>query len=120
MKKILVVEDYEDSREFMRILLERYGFSVIEAEDGLDAIEKAKKCNPDLILMDICLPVVDGLTATRFIRDYEKEKHTPIIAITSFGKDYYKKAIEAGCDNLIKKPIDFEEFHPTISQYLPA
>lgn len=120
MKKVLVVEDYEDAREFMKLWLTSMGYSVIEAADGLEAIEKVKECHPDLILMDISLPMVDGLTTTRYIREFESEKDTPIIALTSFGKEYFIKAIEAGCNYLVKKPIDFDEFQPILNQYLPA
>jgi len=65
--KILIVEDYDDSREVLRYLLESSGYSVIEATDGIEAVDKVKQYHPDLILMDISLPVVDGLTATRAV-----------------------------------------------------
>lgn len=120
MKQVLVVEDYDDARAFMKVWLKSLGYSVIEASDGLEAIEKVKQFHPDLILMDISLPMVDGLMTTRFIREFEGEKHTPIIAVTSFGREYFKKAIEAGCNYLIKKPIDFDEFQPILRQYLAA
>lgn len=119
-KKILVVEDYDDSREFMKFLLESYGYQVIEAVDGLEAVDKAKQYHPDLVLMDISLPNVDGLTATRVIKEFEKTNDVPIIAVTAFGGDYRHKAIEAGCDDLIDKPIDFSELEPILHQYLEA
>jgi CheY-like chemotaxis protein len=118
-KKVLIVEDYEDTREFMKILLESYGYKVIEAADGIEAIDRVKQHHPDLILMDISLPVVDGLTATRAIREFDEEsKKVPIIAVTSFGKNYYKKAIEAGCNDLIDKPVDFDSLEPILRSYL--
>lgn len=118
-KKVLVVEDYDDSREFMKFLLESYGYTVIEAADGLEAVDKVKRCHPDLVLMDISLPLVDGLTATRAIREFDKQKEKlPIIAITAFGRDYRRKAIEAGCDDLIDKPVNFEELEPILHHYL--
>ena len=118
MKKVLIVEDYEDTREFMKILLESYGYKVIEAADGIEAIDRVKQFHPDLILMDISLPVVDGLTATRAIRAFDADSQVPIIAVTAFGKNYYKKAIEAGCNDLIDKPVDFDSLEPILRSYL--
>lgn len=117
-KKVLIVEDYEDTRDFMKFLIESYGYQVIEAADGMEAIDRVKQMNPDLVLMDISLPVVDGLTATRAIRACNCAAKLPIIAVTAFGKSYYKKAIEAGCNDLIDKPIDFNALEPIINQYL--
>ena len=117
-KKVLIVEDYEDTREFMKILLESYGYKVIEAADGIEAIDRVKQYHPDLILMDISLPVVDGLTATRAIREFDADSKVPIIAVTAFGKNYYKKAIEAGCNDLIDKPVDFDSLEPILKSYL--
>ena len=118
VKKVLIVEDYEDTREFMKILLESYGYKVIEAADGIEAIDRVKQYHPDLILMDISLPVVDGLTATRAIREFDADSKVPIIAVTAFGKNYYKKAIEAGCNDLIDKPVDFDSLEPILRSYL--
>lgn len=118
-KKVLIVEDYEDTREFMKFLLEAYGYQVLEAADGIEAIDKVKQDQPDLVLMDISLPVVDGLTATRAIREFERDAKLPIIAVTAFGKNYYQRAIEAGCNDLIDKPIDFDILEPILNQYLP-
>jgi len=117
-KKVLIVEDYEDTREFMKILLESYGYRVIEAADGIEAIDRVKQHHPDLILMDISLPVVDGLTATRAIREFDADSKVPIIAVTAFGKNYYSKAIEAGCNDLIDKPVDFDSLEPILRSYL--
>ena len=117
-KKVLIVEDYEDTREFMKILLESYGYKVIEAADGIEAIDRVKQYHPDLILMDISLPVVDGLTATRAIREFDADYKVPIIAVTAFGKNYYTKAIEAGCNDLIDKPVDFDSLEPILKSYL--
>jgi CheY-like chemotaxis protein len=118
MKKVLIVEDYEDTREFMKILLEGYGYKVIEAADGIEAIDRVKQFHPDLILMDISLPLVDGLTATRAIRAFGTDSKVPIIAVTAFGKSYYNKAIEAGCNDLIDKPVDFDNLEPILKSYL--
>lgn len=115
-KKVLVVEDYADSREFMKFLLEYYGCQVVEAANGFEAVEAVKKQIPDLILMDISMPVMDGLTATRKIR--ERNRSLPIIAVTAQGHSYYKKAIEAGCNDLIDKPLDFSALQPFLNRYL--
>ena len=119
-KKVLIVEDYEDTRDLMKFLVESYGYQVIEAADGIEAVDKFKQLHPDLILMDISLPMVDGLTATKFIRQVSSAATVPIIAVTAFGKSYYKKAIEAGCNDLIPKPLDFDTLEPIINQYLAA
>src|SRR5215213_6334620 len=108
-RKILIVEDYEDTRVFMKFLLESYGFQVIDAADGYEAIETIKNHFPDLILMDIALTVMEGLTATKTIRKFKQGAAVPIIAVTAHGKQLYQKAIEAGCNDLIEKPIDFEQ-----------
>lgn len=117
-KTILIVEDYEDIRDFMKIILESYGYKVIEATDGIEAIDSFKNYNPDLILMDISLPMVDGLTATKTIRGFGEGRKIPIIALTAFGKSYLDKALEAGCNDLLDKPIDFDVLEPVLNQYL--
>jgi CheY-like chemotaxis protein len=118
-KTVLVVEDYEDTRSFMKFMLEGKGYQVCEAENGIEAFDKFKQNHPDLILMDISLPEVDGLTATKAIRALEADgEHVPIIAVTAFGKLYYKKAIEAGCNELIDKPVDFDSLEAVLIQHL--
>lgn len=117
-KTILVVEDYEDARGFMKLLLEGYGYFVVEAIDGIEAIDKFKLFHPDLILMDISLPMVDGLTTTKAIREFKDGRKIPIIAVTAFGKDFLKKALQAGCNHLINKPVDFAILKPMLKQYL--
>ena len=117
-KKILVVEDTEDVRQMMKIMLEISGYTVFEAADGTQAVEKTAEQQPDLILMDISMPVMDGLTATKVIREINSAIKLPIIAVTAFGKQFYSKAIEAGCNDLISKPIDFDALQPVIEHYL--
>lgn len=117
-KKVLIVEDYADTRTMMKFLLQRFGFEVIEAADGQEAVEKAKQQTPDLILMDLSLPVMDGFTATQKIRKFDGLGKIPIIAVTAYGKSYYRQAIEAGCDDLINKPLDFNNLEPILNQYL--
>lgn len=116
--KVLVVEDYEDTREFMKFLLQDYGFDVSEATNGYEAIEAVNRQVPDLILMDISMPGMDGLTAARKIREHKAARRTPIIAITAYGEAAQQKALDAGCDASLSKPIDFEDLEPVLSRYL--
>jgi CheY-like chemotaxis protein len=117
-RTILIVEDYEDVRTCMKFLIESYGYEVVEAADGLEAIESFKDHFPDLVLMDVSLPGVDGLTATKAIRRFEGTSEIPIIAVTAHGQRFYERAIEAGCNDLIDKPVDFDNLEPFLNQYL--
>ena len=104
-KRILVVEDQEDLRGILRDLLTGSGYDVAEAADGREGVAKAKSHRPDLILMDIQLPVIDGYEATRQIKADPNFKTTPIIAISSFAmKGDEEKARAAGCDTYVTKP----------------
>jgi len=119
-KKVLIVEDNEDTRSFMKYLIESYGYLAVEAADGIEALDKFKKHLPDIVLMDISLPTVGGLTATKAIREVDATGKVPIIAITAFGKDYREQAIEAGCNDLISKPLDFDVLHLIIEKHLKS
>src|SRR5688500_5291705 len=115
---ILIVEDYEDARLCLKLLLESYGYKVIEAADGVEAVEAVKQRFPDLILMDISMPLMDGLTAAETIRTFEKTTEIPIIAVTAHGTHFHEKAIKAGCNDLIGKPIDFDALESLLNGYL--
>ena len=115
---ILVVEDYEDARRLYRKMLEDIGFSVIEAIDGYEALEQAKENCPHLILMDMALPSMDGLAATRRIKEMTEMENVPIIGITAHGNFYNERALEAGCDAVITKPIEPNTLYSMISLYL--
>lgn len=117
-KRILVVEDYPDTRSFMKFVLEDCGYEVMEAENGKEAVESVKSHVPDLILMDMSMPVMDGLTATKTIRSFNGLSRLPIIAVTAYGQSYYRQAMEAGCDDLINKPLDPMSLKPILNQYL--
>lgn len=117
-KKILIVDDFDEARHFMKFLLEGYGYIVSEAADGFEALEKIKQQHPDLVLMDISMPIMDGLAATRIIREHEGTKKLPIIAVTAFGRQYYQQAMEAGCSELINKPVEFDTLFSLLEQYL--
>ena len=103
--RILVVEDQEDLRAILRDLLSASGYEVIEAVDGGEGVAKAQSIRPDLILMDIQMPVLDGYTATREIKSKPELASTPIIAVSSFAmKGDEEKARAAGCDEYVTKP----------------
>src|SRR5215472_2208062 len=104
-KTILVVEDQEDNRQILRDLLGSAGLRMIEAHDGEEALSVAQSQRPDLILMDIQLPLVDGYEATRNIKRDPELKDIPIIAVTSYALSGDEtKALEAGCDGYVAKP----------------
>ena len=119
MKKILIVEDDEKSLDVARILLKNAGYMVIEAGDGLEALDKASEETPDLILMDMQLPRLDGYEATRRIKSDERLANIPVIALTSYAmKGDREKTFEAGCTGYIEKPIEPATFVETVEKYL--
>ena len=106
---VLVVEDFEDNRFMMRRLLEMSGYRVIEAVNGKQAVEAAVSARPDLILMDLSLPMLDGLAATRRIREAEGLGRVPIVAVSAHDSaDFHTEALAAGCNEYVTKPIDFD------------
>jgi CheY-like chemotaxis protein len=117
-KIILIVEDCADIRMMMRIILHTYGYETIEAADGYEAIEQAREKILDLILMDISMPVMDGLCATQVIRTLDGYDKVPIIAVTAYDKAYHSRAIAAGCNKVLGKPLDFDSLEPLLSGYL--
>ena len=118
-KTILVVEDREDNRQILRDLLANAGFRMIEARDGEQALIVARSERPDLILMDMQLPLVDGYQATRNIRRDPGLMHIPIIAVTSYAlSGDAQKAREAGCDAYVAKPYSTRHLLAKIKQFL--
>ena len=117
-KTILVVEDFEDTQILMKFLLEELGYRVLQARDGWKAVDSVKRQVPDLILMDMALPLVDGIAATKLIRQLKEASKIPIIAFTASGQFIYQQAIDAGCNDLIDKPIDIDKLELIINQYL--
>lgn len=118
-KRILVVEDQEDNRRIVRDLLTSVGYEIIEALDGEEGVQSAETHVPDLILMDIQLPVIDGYEATRRIKANPALNHIPIIAVTSYalsGDDV--KAFEAGCDSYVTKPFSPRALLAKIREFL--
>ena len=118
-KRILVVEDTEDNRQIIRDLLTSAGYEMIEAVDGEEGVAMAAQHRPDLILMDIQLPVIDGYEATRRIKAQPELKHIPVIAVTSYalsGDEAKTKA--AGCDGYVAKPFSPRQLLAKVREFL--
>ncbi len=121
MKKILVVEDNETNLYLIRFILKKSGYEVIEARDGASGVKSAIKEKPDLIIMDIQLPDIDGLETTKRIRASEAGSDVPIIALTSYAMTGDReKALDAGCTGYIEKPINPETFMAEIEKYMAS
>ena len=117
-KCILVVEDQEDNRQILRDLLGSAGYELIEAENGEEAVAAVAKQRPDLILMDIQLPIMDGYEATRRIRTNPDLKSVPIIAVTSYAlAGDEDKALEAGCNGYVCKPYSPRDLLAKVRAY---
>ncbi|HEX9466253.1 MAG TPA: response regulator [Alphaproteobacteria bacterium] len=120
-KLILVVEDQEDNRQILRDLLGSAGYEMVEAGDGAAALERAKERRPDLVLMDIQLPVMDGYEATRRLKADPALKAIPVIVITSYAlSGDEEKARAAGCDDYVTKPYSPRQLLAKVRQYVPA
>lgn len=117
--KILYIEDDRQNRILVRRVLDSAGFTTIEAENGLVGIELARELLPDLILMDINLPEMDGYEVTSRLKEMETLAHVPIVAVTAnVMKGDREKTLAAGCDGYIQKPIDVDLLPDQIQQYL--
>ncbi len=117
---MLVVEDFEDTRYLMRLELERRGFRVLEATNGAEGVEVAAREQPDIILMDIGLPGMDGIEATRRIRAAAPVRDLLIVALTAHHETEYRtNALAAGCDAYLTKPIDFDWLIDLLGRLLP-
>ena len=118
MKRVLVVEDNETNLYLIRFILQKSGHKVIEAKDGASGVELAVKEKPDLVIMDIQLPDIDGLEVTKRIRASEADGDIPIIALTSYAMmGDREKALAAGCTGYIEKPINPETFMTELEKY---
>ena len=117
--KILYVEDNPDNVYMLTRRLKKKGFDIILAEDGKQGVEMALSESPDLILMDLNLPIMDGWEATKYIKANEKGKDIPIIALSAHAMEEHRKsAIDAGCDDYDTKPVDFKRLLSKISQFI--
>lgn len=116
---IMVVDDNEDLREMLRFMVERLGYQVVEAENGHEAIEIARRRCPDVILMDLSMPVMDGLAATRLLREIENMCHVPIIAISANRREQSQAdALAAGCNEYLTKPVNFHQLSTLLGSFL--
>jgi len=116
---VLLVEDTEDNRQMMRRLLEMSGFRVVEAINGKEAVQVAAERHPEVILMDLSLPLIDGLAATREIRGERGLNKVPIIAVSAHDTaDFHSEALAAGCDAYVTKPINYTELEDLINRLL--
>ena len=119
MAKILYVEDNEMNRDMLSRRLERKGFDVVMAEDGKKGVDMSKSENPDLILMDLSLPIMDGWEATSTIKSEESTRDIPIIVLTAHAMSGDReKALEAGADEYDTKPIDFKRLLGKIKDFI--
>jgi CheY-like chemotaxis protein len=119
MKRVLIIEDNEDNLYMIKFILEQHKFTVIMAPSGLEGFNLALDLKPDLILMDIQLPDINGIEVTRMIRNSAIGNTIPIIAVSSYAMTGDKqKALNAGCTGYIEKPIDPETFMDNVLKYL--
>ena len=119
-KTVLVVDDSDDTRSMLLRMLQGEGYSSIEARNGVEALEKVGEYQPDLIIMDLNMPHLDGLTTTERIRQYRENRFgVPIVAITAFDTYGMKEAaIEAGCNDYLMKPLDLDQLGNVLRHHL--
>jgi two-component system, cell cycle response regulator DivK len=120
-KSILIVEDDELTMQLFNDLLEAHGYNPLASRGGVEALELARLHKPDLILMDIQLPDVSGLQVTQWIKEDERMRHIPVIAITGLAmKEDEEKIRQGGCESYLAKPFSIETFLETVCNYVPA
>ena len=116
---ILVVDDFDDTRWLLRTWLEKRGFRVIEAENGNEAVLEAQSKSPDLIIMDLEMPELDGLSATKQIRGDAKLADVPIVAVSAYGAEQFRGlALQAGCNEYVSTPFEPAELERLIRSYV--
>ena len=114
-RTILIVDDFDDTRLLLRTWLQKKGFRVVEAENGNRAISAAESVRPDLIIMDVEMPELDGLAATRKIRELKGFESVPIVAVSAYGADQYRDhALAAGCNEYVSTPFEPDELERLI------
>lgn len=116
--RIMVADDYDIIRHLCRAWLEPRGHTVVEAENGEQAVEVAQRECPDLILMDMSMPLLNGFAATRRIREIEALSNVLIIGISGISKEHRDAALEAGCDEFMTKPFDFQQLEKLLGKLL--
>lgn len=114
-RTILVVDDFDDTRLLLKTWLEKKGFRVVEAENGNRAVAAAESNRPDLIIMDVEMPELDGLAATRKIRELKNFAEVPIVAVSAYGAEQYRDhALAAGCNEYVSTPFEPDELEKLI------
>jgi CheY-like chemotaxis protein len=118
-RRVLVAEDHADIRLMMKFMLKTKGHVVLEASNGREAVEMAGSSYPDLILMDLSMPVLDGFEATRQIKALEATRHIPVVAVSAHCNepDGCRKAIEAGCSDCVSKPVEWSLIDLILSRH---
>ena len=120
-RTIMIVEDYDDTRLLLKSGLEGLGYTVLEASNGQEAVDIADRERPDLILMDLDLPILDGIAATQRIRQQQHMEGVPIVAVTAYPMSYSRvKAFAKGCDEYMAKPSDMSELARLVNRYLSS
>lgn len=118
-KRILLVEDHEDNRNIYRTILEHYGYEVLVATDGQTGLRLAREAQPDLVLMDLSIPVVDGWEATRLLKLDESTRAIPVIALSAHALEEDRvRAREAGCDGYLAKPVEPRKVLAEVARFL--
>ena len=116
--RVLIADDFADTRRLLRLIFEKSGCEVEEASDGLEAVKKAVEWHPDIILMDLAMPVMDGIQATQAIRQHEELSEIPILAFTAYGDFYDERARDAGCNDVVQKPVEVGQLNPIVNKYI--
>ncbi|MBA4160133.1 MAG: response regulator, partial [Gemmatimonadetes bacterium] len=114
---VLVVDDHEDTRDAYAALLERAGYRVLEASNGGEAIRMVREQWPDMILMDVGMPIVDGVEATESLRQYADTSPIPIIAMTGEGRPYERERMRTNCDALLMKPCSAKDLLSAVRRF---
>jgi two-component system cell cycle response regulator DivK len=118
---VLVAEDHDDTRLMLRVLLEQRGYRVVEARDGLEAVEVARRERPHLVLMDVSLPTLDGLSAIRLMRACESLSAVPVVCVSGHAAERDKTAaLDVGCSEYLTKPIDFDRLDDLLRRFAPV
>ncbi len=118
-KKVLVIEDNEQNRTLLRDVLGYHGYLVIEAANGAEGIQQAREQRPDLILLDIQMPVINGFEAAKILKNDPATRHIKVVVITSFAMKFEQDEIVAtGIDDYIAKPIDIRELHEVVKRHI--
>lgn len=118
---VLLAEDYADTRLMLRVLLETRGYQVVEAGGGTEAVEAARREHPDIVLMDVSRPTLDGLSATRLLREVESLSALPAVAVSGYAAERDRtEALAAGCSAYLTKPIDFGRLDDLLCRFAPV